>query len=435
MSYNPHHWIDGEIITDQWMNHNEQGIQANSEDIARENARAVGVESELIAAIRNEIERATTAEAGKVNNSAVGSTIATLVGGKVPSSQLPSYVDDVIEGYYYESAFYEDSEHTFLITPESGKIYVDLTTSRAYRWSGSQYVLVGGVESVSTGVGLSGGTITSSGTIKAKLKSETASSLTAATRGSTANREYPVGVDANGDLSVNVPWDASGSKRAFYGTCSTAAATAAKEITLSDTTGWELAAGVIVGIKFTNSNSATNVTLDVNGSGAKSIYYNNAVYTDKANTITGYADRVSYYMYDGTYWVFLSNGIVDGRYDADATCTTAAATAAKVANASNYTLRNHNRFILRIKSANTSKSALTLNVNSTGAKSIYINGSASSSSNYTLPAGDYLVYYNDNKYYIRTDALITGSTTEGNGVKIGTSRQSATNSTLYFIHS
>ena len=60
--------------------------------------------------------------------------------GKVPSSQLPSYVDDVIEGYYYGGKFYTDSEHTQLITPETGKIYVDLDTNKTYRWSGSTYV-------------------------------------------------------------------------------------------------------------------------------------------------------------------------------------------------------------------------------------------------------------------------------------------------------
>lgn len=60
--------------------------------------------------------------------------------GKVPSSQLPSYVDDVIEGYYYGGKFYTDSAHTQLITPETGKIYVDINTSKAYRWSGSTYV-------------------------------------------------------------------------------------------------------------------------------------------------------------------------------------------------------------------------------------------------------------------------------------------------------
>lgn len=60
--------------------------------------------------------------------------------GKVPAAQLPSYVDDVIEGYYYNNKFYEESSHTTEITPESGKIYVDKDTNKTYRWSGTAYV-------------------------------------------------------------------------------------------------------------------------------------------------------------------------------------------------------------------------------------------------------------------------------------------------------
>lgn len=60
--------------------------------------------------------------------------------GKVPSTQLPSYVDDVIEAYYYNGAFYSDSAHTDEITPETGKIYVDIVANKCYRWSGSAYV-------------------------------------------------------------------------------------------------------------------------------------------------------------------------------------------------------------------------------------------------------------------------------------------------------
>ena len=51
--------------------------------------------------------------------------------GMVPSAQLPSYVDDVLE-YASLSAF--------PVTGESGKIYVALDTGRTYRWSGSAYV-------------------------------------------------------------------------------------------------------------------------------------------------------------------------------------------------------------------------------------------------------------------------------------------------------
>ena len=56
---------------------------------------------------------------------------ADLVGGIVPSSQLPAYVDDVLE--YAAQA-------NFPATGESGKIYVAQDTNRTYRWSGTAYV-------------------------------------------------------------------------------------------------------------------------------------------------------------------------------------------------------------------------------------------------------------------------------------------------------
>lgn len=308
--------------------------------------------------------------------------------GKVPSNQLPSYVDDVVDGYYYDSThfyeqkvvnayyntldgkFYEDSGYTTIIVPvvgyiykdintsntytwdtstlsyitatptsitgESGVIYISVDTDIQYRWTGSAFAALGGalqlgetsstayrgdrgktaydhsqitngtnphgttannvnlqtsisvdgvvktqveetlgaintlagsnktalgnkydvddtasidlddadyipfydtsatakrkslwsniksvlktyfdtiytnntgtVTSVATGVGLTGGTVTTSGTIKANLVSDTASTLEAASMGTTANRQYAVGIDKNDKLSVNVPW-------------------------------------------------------------------------------------------------------------------------------------------------------------------------------------------------------------------------------------
>ena len=62
----------------------------------------------------------------------VANGVASLDGnGKVPSSQLPSYVDDVLE--YGSMASFPD-------TGESSKIYIDLDTNKTYRWGGSQYV-------------------------------------------------------------------------------------------------------------------------------------------------------------------------------------------------------------------------------------------------------------------------------------------------------
>ena len=66
--------------------------------------------------------------------------VPVLSNGKIPNTYLPAYVDDVIEGYYSSNKFYSDSGKTTQITGETGKIYVDLSTNKTYRWSGSAYV-------------------------------------------------------------------------------------------------------------------------------------------------------------------------------------------------------------------------------------------------------------------------------------------------------
>ena len=63
------------------------------------------------------------------------SSKADLVNGLVPAAQLPSYVDDVLES--------SDAGH-FPSAGEKGKIYVALDTGFTYRWSGSEYVQIGG---------------------------------------------------------------------------------------------------------------------------------------------------------------------------------------------------------------------------------------------------------------------------------------------------
>ena len=92
-------------------------------------------------------------------------------------------------------------------------------------------------------------------------------------------------------------------------------------------------------------------------------------------------------------------------------CDTAAATAAKVASCSGYALLSKSWVHVLIVNSNTSKTALTLNINSKGAKSIYINGTASSTSNYTLNAGTYFVYYDGTNYYFRNDGKIPAEVT------------------------
>ena len=73
--------------------------------------------------------------------------------GLVPSSNLPSYVDDVLDVYatYDQSAtgtisnvkLYTDSSKTIAVVPETGKIYIDVSSGKPpyqFRWSGTAYV-------------------------------------------------------------------------------------------------------------------------------------------------------------------------------------------------------------------------------------------------------------------------------------------------------
>ena len=67
----------------------------------------------------------------KIIYGAIASKADLDTSGKVLSSQLPSYVDDVLE---------YSAKSNFPSTGESGKIYVDTATNLTYRWSGSAYV-------------------------------------------------------------------------------------------------------------------------------------------------------------------------------------------------------------------------------------------------------------------------------------------------------
>lgn len=70
-------------------------------------------------------------DSGFALKSYVDGNFPKLSGGLIPSSYLPSYVDDVIEAANVAS---------FPTTGESGKIYVALNTNLTYRWSGTTYV-------------------------------------------------------------------------------------------------------------------------------------------------------------------------------------------------------------------------------------------------------------------------------------------------------
>lgn len=63
---------------------------------------------------------------------------------KIPASQLPSYVDDVIEAANFDA---------LPVTGEGGKIYVTLNNDKTYRWSGTAYVQIKGDIAIGTTAG------------------------------------------------------------------------------------------------------------------------------------------------------------------------------------------------------------------------------------------------------------------------------------------
>lgn len=266
--------------------------------------------------------------------------------GKIPSTQLPSYVDDVIEGYYNETdgKFYKTSSYTTGIVGESDKIYVDLNSERTFRWSGTIFV------EISKGLTLGETESTAYRGDRGKIAYDHSQSSHAPVN---AERNIIIGIQKNGtDLTVDsttrkvnitVPTKVSEltndsgyltssgtiekanqltNSRAIdgvnfngtaaithYGTCSTAAATAAKTVAL---TSFTLVTGARVQVKFTVTNTASSPTLNVNSTGAKSIMYRGAAIN------AGYlaANRVYEFVYDGTNWELVGDVNTNTTYSA-----------------------------------------------------------------------------------------------------------------------
>ena len=230
--------------------------------------------------------------------------------------------------------------HGLSIATDSGTAAISLAANTTYKLTagGSTYIFKTPVDNNTTyesKAAASGGTAVSLVTTGEKYTWNNKSNLaigTTATTAAAGNHTHGLSIAADSgtssiSLAANTKYKitAGGSAyvfttpadtntnncKSFYGTCATAAATAEKAVTLSNTTGWSLVAGVIVGVKFSNTNTAGTMKLNVNSSGAKQVWFSGAAYTGTDARITGWAGHVTYYMYDGTYWCFLN---VDNNY-------------------------------------------------------------------------------------------------------------------------
>jgi len=123
--------IERRLTTDEeTISNNTEAISKNSEDIADLQGDIENINSDLQG---HNTSITTNANNIQSINNKIGNAngIAELdSSGKVPQSQLPSYVDDVLE---YASLA------NFPANGESGKIYVAIDTNKTYRWSGTTY--------------------------------------------------------------------------------------------------------------------------------------------------------------------------------------------------------------------------------------------------------------------------------------------------------
>lgn len=111
----------------------------------------------------------------------------------------------------------------------------------------------------------------------------------------------------------------------LYGTCSTAAKTAAKTTTIGGVT--ELTTGLTIYVRFTNANDVANPTLQVNLLEAKAIKRYGTTAPSTAAASSWNAGEVRCLVYDGTYWMLCdwNNTTYSTMTQADASAGTATA--------------------------------------------------------------------------------------------------------------
>ena len=182
--------------------------------------------------------------------------------------------------------------------------------------------------------------------------------------------------------------------RINYGICTSSAATKAKTVAI---TGFGLITGSEIVVDFTNGNSDSGSTLNVNDTGAKNLYWNNALIPN--NLIE--ANKLYPFRYNGIQWEAVSTiysskaGLSNTASVANAwknninvngmlingtsnrinygTCNTAGSTAAKVVNLSGFGLAIGSEISVKFRYTNTVENP-TLKVGTLGAFPIYYRG-------------------------------------------------------------
>lgn len=147
----------------------------------------------------------------------------------------------------------------------------------------------------------------------------------------------------------------------LYGTCTTAAETAAKTVSISGVT--ELTTGLTIYVRFTNANGVANPTLQVNSLTAKAIkrYGTTAPSTSAASSWN--AGAVVSLTYDGTYWML--NDWINTTYSAMTVAEMQTGTATTARNITAARLKAAVEYHAPVTSVNGSTGAVTVSVPTT----------------------------------------------------------------------
>lgn len=199
-------------------------------------------------------------------------------------------------------------------------------------------------------------TVDGNGKVSASIPTVNNATLTIQKNGTTVET-FTANSSSNKTANITVPTTASDvnalsdrSSMTFYGTCSTAAGTAAKVVTCNDFAASDLVAGTRLVVLFTNANSYNETaTLNVNNTGAKNIYYNGTTTNARYMWVAGESVE---FVYNGSQWAAVNGGLASTTYygvtklssSTNSTSTALAATPSAVKAA--YDLANDNKTAL-----------------------------------------------------------------------------------------
>ena len=194
--------------------------------------------------------------------------------------------------------------------------------------------------------------------------------------------------------------------------CDTAYGTAEKFVSLP---GFELVEGATVCVKFSKINTAASPTLNVNSTGAKNIAVAGMIDLDLSNPAVYKAlwnlNDVVEFVYDGTNWL-MKPTLIPHIFCYSASESREKYTYHPFENAP-FSLGKNKHYIVTMLHDNTYRGSIyiscTVSATTSWSLPIFINGEASSDTNYTLPAGTYIVHVSSNRAYFRTDDKIPGS--------------------------